>query len=264
MALTDPELDLLLEMLADDPADDAAATVAEEYLRRYRWAAARDILLAAAAAGATGPVWWPLRARAYLEAGDPAGALAALTEMGGPGGDARLARVEMLALERTGESALAVQAAERILAERGDDVVANEVLFRANDASPVPALRGADPFDTVFRADALLAAGQVDRALRLLRRLSRHHPDQPALIARIRAAERSTDAWPRDLSEDLTDPADLPPALAPLMPMLDLAMPGGGTVDPALPRHALRPDDMETDPGGPRRGHTPVSWPSRH
>ena len=43
MPLTDPELDLLCEMLDEDPADEAFLQVGEELVRRSRWGEAEEI-----------------------------------------------------------------------------------------------------------------------------------------------------------------------------------------------------------------------------
>ncbi|MFT4623787.1 MAG: hypothetical protein ACI8PZ_002443, partial [Myxococcota bacterium] len=44
MALTDPELDLLLELLAEDPTSEVYVQVGEELVRRARWEEAYVVL----------------------------------------------------------------------------------------------------------------------------------------------------------------------------------------------------------------------------
>lgn len=250
MALTDPELDLLTELLEDDPTADLYLQVGEEYVRRTRWSEARDVLTAGLEGDERPPEAYALLARATLELADYPACLQALrkvdTAPGSEGG-----RVEILALERAGRTDEAREKAMAYLAVDADDVVVASVIERLEAPPPDQAQRGADPFDTVERAERFVAIGRPDRAVRVYRRILRHHPGDQGIQLRVRELVNGAPFdRPDDLSEELTDPGLVPPEF-------DMPSPGMG---PGGPRGEVDPD-AATDPGGamPRERTPPTN-----
>ncbi len=214
MALTDPELDLLREMLVDDPIDDVYLQVGEELVRRRRWADARLVLMGGVTGTGVSERAYTLLARACLEHGDLEGCLAALARMHvDPLQNAEAERIHILALERDGRIDESLNRAHEFLALIPDDVVIASVVERLEAPAPASDRRAADPFVTVERAERYVAIGRADRAVRAYRRILFRHPGDLALTARIEQLEIQPlpDQLADDLSEELVDPATVPP-----------------------------------------------------
>lgn len=232
MALTDPELDLLRELLEDDPTDGAFLQVGEELVRRGLWGEAAAVLSAGLAAHAEELAGWSLLARAAFENGQGGLALTALQKVDtDPARSSRDAQLLILALERAGRTEEASERVEAYLAVDPDDVVIGAARERLHAPPPAAARRGSDPFLTVARAERYVAMGRKDRAVRVYRRIVFHHPGDDALRVRLGQLSADDAGWSRDdLSDDLGDPSAIPPILA---------MPS--------PRLATRSDEAEPD-----------------
>ncbi len=260
MALTDPELELLLEVVAEDPGDDVYLQIGEELIRRARWAEAATHLMRGIA-HAPDAKGWEMLGRAHLEAGDPLAALRAIENAPrAPGSEA--SRVEILALERGGRVADAREKATALLAADSGDIVAQALIERLDSPPQSGRVRSPDPDLTVDRAEQYVTLDRVDRAIRLYRRLLFHNPGHIALGARLRELARETlvaDDFSRDFT---TDTAPIPADLAPLVVVPRV---GPTSVAPAAESPAAPPvqgahdsDDEDTDtmamgPLGPRR-----------
>jgi tetratricopeptide (TPR) repeat protein len=229
VALTDPELDLLREMLVDSPSEDVFLEVGEELVRRLRWAEAEQVLVGGLADVPEGDprrsTAMALLARAALETGRYDLCTSALSEIDtDPTRAPEHARVQLLCLERSGRLPDARALAERFLALDPGDVVAQAVLDRLDLPPPTARTRGADPFYTVDRAERYVDIGRPDRAVRVLRRIlahvMAHDPVAGAdtvarLEQRIRQLAADVHGGMDDLSEELTDPGLLPEAPEP-------------------------------------------------
>ncbi|MEQ1568259.1 MAG: hypothetical protein ABMA64_21650 [Myxococcota bacterium] len=235
MSLTDPELDLLLEMLEEDPSDDVLQQVGTELIRRARWRDAARVLGRASEAGVLAPQVAVLLARANLELGCDAEVLVALRGLPrDPVGHPERARLEILALERTGRAEEARVAGRRFVEVDPHDVVVNAVLDRLSAPPPEPHGRGADPFYTVERAERYVEVGRSDRAVRVYRRILLANPADASVQNRMRQLIAAPPDIEDDLSAELTDPrlvptdADTAPGLAePIhMPPTQLTPPG--------------------------------------
>jgi tetratricopeptide (TPR) repeat protein len=219
VALTDPELDLLREMLVDAPADDVFLQVGEELVRRLRWAEAEQVLTDGLAhLPADDPNrahGFSLLARASLETGRYDLTASALREVErDPLRNTENARIELLWLERSGQAGAAEERARAFLAADPNDVVAQAVLERMSAPPPSPKARAADPFYTVARAERYVEIGRADRAIRVYRRILLAAHQDPELAARLdqrlRQVAADVSGAVDDLSEDLTDPGLVP------------------------------------------------------
>ncbi len=239
MPLTDPELDLLRELLTDDPTDDVYLQVGAELVRRAAWVEAERVLTLGLEAN-DDEEGWALLARAALETNDYGTALKSWARAGSEQqGTMELMHVHALALERSGRMNEARAAVDRYLTTHPGDVVLESVKERM-DAPPPDAGRSAnDPFLTVQRAEQYAAIGRLDRAARIYRRILFRYPDDLAIRARLLQIDNSEDDdLPVDLSEELVDPTLVPP---------DLTMPQPGitsaSVEPA-PQRGESPSGM--------------------
>lgn len=238
MALTDPELSLLLDALAEDPGDGIYLQVGEELVRRSRWAEAARIL-AAGVENAAQPAAWTLLARARLELGDAEGAFGAIgrTPREVPA-NPEAARIEMLAMERTGRLAEARDRAAALLAWDPNDVVVQAAHERLTapqaDPSTTRPLVTPDPTLTVDAAERFAAIGRFDRAIRLYRRLLHHNPGHPGIQVRLRELAQDhpeADEFTRDSTTDMVPlvsmaPLAVVPRLGPTpVPMERMAAP---------------------------------------
>jgi tetratricopeptide (TPR) repeat protein len=211
LPLPDPELDLLLEMLAEDPASGPFLQVGEELLRRSRWEEAVEVLWNGLAQQPDRRGWEWL-ARAALEAGRYDVARAALIEVErDPRLNPEMARVEILVLERSGRLEQARACAERFLSVDPMDVVVTSVIERLDAPPPSSSVRAADPFYTVDRAERYVEIGRADRALRVFRRIQLANPKDTAIELRIRQLLTAPSHIEDDLSAELTDPGLVPP-----------------------------------------------------
>ena len=185
MALTDPELALLLQAAVDMRSQDLTLRAAEELLRRRQFAQVAALMGDAQQANPS-EAGWPVLARARFEVGDPVGALEALAAVShDPTAHPDRARLAALCLEAAGRPAEARRVAEALLALDGDDLVAAGVVERLDDPPFVGPLVSPDPAVTPERVEQYLAQGHADRALRWMRRLVHHNPTHPGLRARL-------------------------------------------------------------------------------
>lgn len=252
MPLTDPELDLLREILSDDPRDDVYVQVGEELVRRGRWEEAEGVL-AAGVAGRPEDRAFELLARAALECAHYDVALTSLERFTfDPVEAPELARVEILVHERSGDLTRARSCIDAFLQHDPNDVVVTAALERLEAPPPDLSRAAEDPFVSVERAERYVAVGRVDRAVRTYRRILFRYPEDPGLELRLRqlSAEESGATVPHDdLSEELTDPATTPP---------DLTMPGPA-IAPLADFAAAQPDEEHTEPGAPLPGLASVA-----
>jgi len=255
VALADPELDLLKEILSEDPADPACLDVGREYVRRAAWHEAIRVLSAGTEAGLDEQEAWSLLAVATFNADQFLRSLAAVERFGADVQHSDLlSRIQVLALERSGQIAAAGNAAAVHLGRFPDDEdvqSASERLFRSGP-TPGAVLRALDPMMTPARAEAYVAVGRVDRAVRLYRRLLFHDPSDLKVKRRLRELEGDDIDLPDDLSEELTADMDAqrPPGL--LMPK-----PGAATPAP-LPARSSASAPFTTTHGG----HSLNDWDS--
>jgi tetratricopeptide (TPR) repeat protein len=253
VALADPELELLQEILAEDPADAVFLQVAREYVRRGAWGEALRVLTAAADAGSAEPEGHSLLAVAAFEAEQYLRALTALQRFGEDVEHSDLlSRIRVIALERSGQVARARAAAVAHLARYPDDADVVAVRDRAARRTPTPGgvARAEDPLVNAARAEAYVAVGRVDRAVRVYRRLLYRNPGHREYERRLRELEGERPELADDLSEELT--ADMEAQHAPGPPGLVMPAPVAATPAPALGR---------VGPGGAAAaaGHRPVA-----
>ena len=221
MSLSDPELDLLKELLADDPGADVWLQVGEELVRRSEWGDAEQVLSGGIAVhGATAEAG-ALLARAALEAGHIDTALEALASVPfDPTADPASSRLHVLVHERAGQNDALRSLVDRYLEADPGDVVVSAVLDRLeNDTAPtggnLQAGRTPDPMVSMDRALAYVAVGRPDRAARVYRRILFHHrgfaPAQSGLndLGSGATGRMMTE----DLSEELVDPSKAPSTL---------------------------------------------------
>lgn len=218
--LTDPELDLLREMLDEDPAADALVQVSEELVRRCRWGEAVEVLSRGVSALQADPGRsaertraFELLARAAMEAAQFDLALTALEQVPtDPRTHAENARVQVLVLERAGRIDEASARADAFLEIDRNDVIVAAARERLHAPPPSPRARAADPFYTVERAERYVLLGRKERAVRVYRRILLNSPDAaPSVTLRLRQLQGVMPVdGDDDLSEELTDPGLVP------------------------------------------------------
>jgi tetratricopeptide (TPR) repeat protein len=247
VAFSDPEIDLLREILEEDPDADVLLPLAEELVRRLRWAEAEQVLVDGVARlgadDARRTQAHALLARASLETGRYDVASAALRQLEiDPRTQPELARVELLVLERSGETAAAAAKAERFLAIDPHDVVVTSLVERMSAPTEPPSGRARDPFLTSERAEGYARIGRPDRAVRVYRRILRNTPEASraaAIELRIRQlGAEARDPGGDDLSEDLTDPGLVSEEPEALGERPRLGVPSPSIHDPAADRLA--------------------------
>jgi tetratricopeptide (TPR) repeat protein len=249
VSLTDPELDLLLEILEDDPSDVVYVQVGEELVRRTRWAdalrvLAQGVLLQDGLGTQTRAL--ELLARVYLELGRFDEALSSLTKLSvDPSQHPERARVQILALERSGKLDQARESASRFLQVDGRDVVVRSVMERLAAPPPSPRDRAADPFYTAERAEQYAMLGRADRAVRVYRRILLKTASR-SVEHRMRQLLTTASDVDDDLSAEITHPDQVPPApeqLAPATPRIGTPTPVVREVAPevAVVRDAAPP-----------------------
>lgn len=206
MSSIPPDLEVLLEFLQDEPADELYREVARKLATVGEHSLAVDVLLRAFQHGATDLddarllASWAADLRRFDAIGLAAKAL-------GPEEverDPTLAKGWALYLESTGDLAGASEVARELLAE-GPDEDLQAIVNRSDAAAPDPATRGRDPFYTASRAEAYHEIGRNDLAIRVLRRIQAARPDDLAIQARLlqlRAAPSEQRPWVEDLSEE--------------------------------------------------------------
>lgn len=246
MSLTGPELDLLQEVLVEDPTADVFLDVARALMDRGDAREASRVLRRAVEHGATDPEAARLLARTASESGDHAGVRAAGEILGEATmrSEPVLARAWALALDQAGELDRAGALARQLLDAHGADPELQGVVDRQHAAPPDPSIRARDPFFTVSRAEAYLENGRIDLAVRTYRRILAENIDHAAVHARLlrlRAMPAESRPWVDDLSEEYWVHRAAPAAIAMPAPRL-------------VPTHPPEPDDQATQPGAPLRG----------
>lgn len=203
MPLPDPELELLREMLNEDPGNDAFVLVGRELVGRQRWEEALHVLEAGLAATPPGPdEGWVLLAEAALEGGRVLRALSALEHMEtDPETHEAEARLRVLVLEAAGKLGDARGAAQAFLDVYPKDVVVEAVVDRLKAPPPDRARRIPDRLVTVERAEAYASIGRPDRAVRVLQRLFFHFPEDVGFAHRIAELR----GWPSEPADDLSE-----------------------------------------------------------
>jgi tetratricopeptide (TPR) repeat protein len=264
--LTDPELDLLLEMLEDDAAASVYEQVGEELVRRARWAEAAQVLRGGIAEAPTERAL-ELLARAALEIAAYDEALECVSTLKpSPARSPELARIEILALERSGRIEQARDRASAFLDHDPRDVVVAAVIERLTAPPPTRAQRAADPFYTVERAERYVELGRTDRAVRVYRRILLANPRNPSLELRMRQLSLAPADVEDDLSRELTDPGlvpELPDTEGDRDPPAPIDMPNprlqspvsedGPTDTPSQPRDRFPPTRTSVPPPPPPR-----------
>lgn len=252
MPLPDPELDLLREMLKEEPGAPAFVQVGRELTWRSRYDEALSVLRAGIDAGTGVPSdAWEALADAALKSGQVLKALGALRHLSSdPVEHEDQARLRVQILEAAGKTAEAKVAAEAFLDVHDQDVVVEAVIERLAAPPPDVRQRLADPLISVGRAEAYAALGRTDRAIRVLRRLWFHFPDDAGLRRRIGQLAATPAEAPEDLSEEIEE-ADLahspPPGLRMPSPSQRLAV----DPTPEFPEVTTDPDSEMTDPAIP-------------
>lgn len=244
MSITGPELDLLQEVLAEDPAADIFMDVAQALFDQGEPRRAAGVLRRALEAGAESDEAAELLARTASAAGDDAGVRVAAGRLGPQAmtADPALARAWALALDRDGDLDHAANVAKNLIEAHGHDPELAAIVERQQAAPPDMSARGRDPYFTASRAEAYFESGRPDLALRVYRRILAAHPENQAVHARLlrmRAMPREARPWVDDLSEEywLNRPA----------PPLDMPMPA------LVPEITVPPDEETTIPGAPMR-----------
>jgi tetratricopeptide (TPR) repeat protein len=214
MPMTDPELDLLRELLEDDPSAEAYLDVGRELLRRGEHGDAMRVLAAGVAHHADDREGCELLARAALGAHDYGQALRALEILApDPDRDADLVVIEIQALAGLGQAERARALADSLVLLHPERGPVSALLPAAPTQGAVP--RIPDPMLTAERAEEYVALGRVDRAVRTYRRMLFHVPTH--LVWRMRLAqllEQPHENTVDDLSEELPDPSIIPPAFS--------------------------------------------------
>ncbi len=207
--LADPELDLLRELLEEDPGAPEFVDVGSELLRRNQGTSAVATLIAGLERDPSRDDGWKI----------------------------------LFAAAGTGTVAFrrAREALERLRPDHAtDDALAGLVPADAPTPKRRPATRRrssppvavgprriiSDPMLTQERAEAFVTIGRLDRAIRVYRRLAFHSPKDRALERRLRELQGGgsfEDLMEDDLSEELPSPA--------LAPHLQMPMPRFGEVD---------------------------------
>lgn len=252
MALADPELELLKEILFDEPSDEAHLEVAREYVRRRDWTSALLVLTAATDAGGNEPESWSLLAQAAFNATQYLRALAAIDRFGP---DIQysdlLSRIRIEALMRAGRTDKAREYCIEHLTRFPSDDDAVMLMEKMRDRAPEMRHRrqGMDPLLTAQRAERYAGIGRIDRAVRVYRRLLFHEPSNAHYDRRLRELQGLDSDNPDDLSEELT--ADMearrPPRLAMPVPSVATPTPGVASRQQGTPRVPIAVPSMERE-----------------
>lgn len=246
MPLPDPELELLTEILGDEPGNEVFLQVGRELIGRTRFEEAVTVLavgLEHSEEAQVRPEGFALLADAALQAGQYLRALAALDNVAidVPNNES-LARIRVQVLEANGRLGEAREAAEDFLDHYPQDVVIEALVERLQAPPPDPARRLPDPFVSVERAEQYAALGRADRAIRVYRRLFFHFSDEVGFGHRVQQLL----AQPVEQEDDLSEESAL--SLEPV-PDLHMPEPGAGlTLEP--PSEVTDPtwQDEVTDP----------------
>jgi hypothetical protein len=183
MSLTSPELDLLRELLKDDPAHASFAAVGRELMSRGHTREAEAVLRAALAQSSTDDAWQMLT-EVLVANGAPLTALKAAERAGISQGP-----LYIRALELSGARSNAHKAAVEYLVEHPGDQEVCRMLPRLEAPEPEGWLAADDPFLTVARAQQYGESGHAQRAVRVLRRIQFSHPTHLGLASLLEAAQ---------------------------------------------------------------------------
>lgn len=243
--LADPELDLLRELLEEDPGAGVFLDVARELVRRGDEDGAIRVL-------ERGLVFAPKRADGWQLLMDVS------TAKGWPGRTAMVMdKVDPKVFEAAGLPGIYAEAMLRAGREPGEAGAAAYVELMPGE-SGVELIGDAqrpmsDPLLSPKRAEAYCAVGRPDRAVRVYRRLVFHHPDHDQYAMRLaELLERDFDhIGDEDLSEELPSPALAPDLQVPRPTFAlgsdeDATQPdpmNAATVAPARERQAVFADD---------------------
>lgn len=192
--MDDARLKALLDSGPHDP--ETRRQIGAALMDRRRWSVARLVLDAAVRVSPSDNKALALLARATLYDGDPEGAARLIASMPKPARRSKsLWRMRVVALERSGELGKAEVQARGYLARRGNDATVEAILNRIVELKPVVfgVVAALDPHVSVRRAQAYARRGDLDRAVRTLRRVLYHRPD--AAVAEQLAR------WERALTE---------------------------------------------------------------
>lgn len=203
MALSDPELELLREVVLDDPTSDTLLQVAEEFVRRESWPDAVEVLVVGTRAQPELQRAWELLAIAAAEDAQPTRALAAVSKLPESVRDRyEIRRARAMALILSGQVDEARPLVEACLAERPGDERLLRVESQAREVERAPRCAH-DPFITVERAEAYAGLGRVDLAVRAYRRILHRNPGLAVVRERIQELIEEPGGVPDDLSEEL-------------------------------------------------------------
>ena len=191
--MDDAELKALMDSGPHDP--ETRRRMGRALLDRKRWKMARQILDAAVRVSPTDVKARALLARASLHDGDPEAAARLIAGL--PKASRRnrtVWRLRIVALERSGESDKAEVQAKIFTSKHGKDNAVQAVLDRiASRKNHLPEhLAAPDPHVSVRRARAYAQRGDLERAVRTLRRVHFHQDDK--------SVEALLDKWEHRLS----------------------------------------------------------------
>lgn len=186
MPLTDPELELLSELLVDDPGADSFPEVGEELLARGRDKEAYNVLRRGLAANPHLDGGWLVFVTAAESVGDHVGVLEALEQVDAdPAVSPDLARSRIAALGRTGQATRVRAACNRFLEVHPGDPEVLQALLRLDAPPPATERTARDPFLTVERAEQYVVHGRLDKAIRAYRRILHRHPSDRGVEKRL-------------------------------------------------------------------------------
>jgi len=169
------------ELLGCGPHDPATRrSVGGALMRRSRWAEARQVLEAAVRVSPGDAKARAMLARAALHDGDPELALTVIEGLPEKMRAVRAVwRMRIVARERVERGAEGRSDAIAYLSSYPDDTVVAAVVKRleGEPERPNPRWSAVDPHVSVGRAVAYARRGDLDRAVRTLRRVQHHRPD---------------------------------------------------------------------------------------
>lgn len=186
MPLTDPELDLLRELLQEDPGNEAYIVVAGELVGRGDFAEASQVLVNGLNCEPK-EEGWALLVHAAIEAHLFDQARQALDHLDkDPITNPEYARLEVQVLSELGDCQEAMEAAQRFLSAHPDDASMVAQVDEIELSKQQDSLTTPDPFCTVARAEQYARYGQRHRAIRIYRRILFHNPNHKGVASRLR------------------------------------------------------------------------------
>ncbi len=245
MAIPEPELELLREVLSEDPGNEAFLQVASELVTRMAYVEALAVIDRAQGVCAELPqAAWGLLAEAAFRIGRTGRAVAALERVpSDPRSHEHEARLRVLVLEQAAQLDAALVVAEAFLEVHPEDVVVRAVVERLTAAPSGRSLRLPDSRVNREQAEVYAQLDRPDRAIRTLRRLHYHFPDELALAVRIAELRGKSWSGADDLSEEIDEIEVLPPGQPP-----GLTMPVPGIAPDTIPSFSDAPTGGDDDP----------------